>query len=99
MSLVAAGMTTEQIIGASLKELKAATDAAIGAIKISPCNGPVNWADLRCVEARWVVTDEGESYYEVLIEEAGPDAIALQRLVQTDLYLAGWKDVRVVTEW
>lgn len=33
----------------------------------------VNWADLDCVGAIFCVTDEGDSSFQVLIEEASPD--------------------------
>ena len=83
-----------------LKRLRAATDDAIGAIESGERpNGPVNWADLSCVQAAWVVTDEGESYAEVQIEEAHPECSDFQKAVAAELEKLGWPGVRVVTEW
>ena len=72
---------------------------AIEVLIESPCGGPVNWADLACRQAGWVTTDSGDSYAEVLIEEASPDAVAFQEKIMEELRKAGWFHVGVVTEW
>ena len=84
-----------------LKKLRAATNDAIGVIETwdDRPREPVNWADLRCVQAAWVVTDEGESYAEVTIEEAAPECPQFQAAVARELEKLGWPGVRVVTEW
>ena len=87
-------MTTEQ-----LKQLRVDTNKAIDVLIESPCGGPVNWYDLACRQAAWVTTDSGDSYAEVLIEEASPNAVEFPGRIREELRKAGWPDVRVVTEW
>jgi len=60
---------------------------------------PVNWADLRCIEARQIVSDSGMVHREVLIEEASPDAIRFKSAVTKRLWDLGWSAVFVVTQW
>jgi len=85
---------------AQLQELRAATDAAIGALPKSRAKyGAVNFGDLHCVQAAWVTTDSEEAYAEVEIEEADPAASDFQQAIATELAKAGWADVRVKTEW
>lgn len=84
-----------------LIRLRLAADDAIGIVGVLSANpgGAVNWGDLSCRQAAWVVTDDDEAYAEVLIEEAAPDASELQEAVARELAVLGWPDVRVVTEW
>lgn len=84
-----------------LRRLRGATDAAISAIESrnEEAGEPINWADLGCVQAAWVVTDDNQGYAEVLIEEAAPDCAAFQAAVAAELEKRGWPGVRVVTEW
>ena len=83
-----------------LKKLRAATEDVIDTIIISdPPNWPVNWADLSCRQAFWVVTDDGEEYAEVLIEEASPEAVEFCKTVCYELARRGYPGVLVVTEW
>src|SRR5438132_12790164 len=55
-------MTQKQLVA-----LRDATDRAIGAVEKKGRKGSVNWADLSCKQAAWVVTDEGNAYAEVTI--------------------------------
>jgi len=82
-----------------LVKLRQATDDAIGVVEAGERRGPVNWADLSCRQAAWVTTDEGESYAEVKIEEASPDATEFQEAIRAELARSGWPNVEVVTEW
>lgn len=83
-----------------LRRLRGATDAAISVIASQGRTfGAINWADLGCVQAAWVVTDDNQGYAEVLIEEAAPDCAAFQAAVAAELEKRGWLNVRVVTEW
>ena len=83
-----------------LKKLRAATEDVIDTIIISdPPNWPVNWADLSCRQASWVVTDDGAEYAEVLIEEASPEAVEFRETVRCELARRGYPGVQVVTEW
>ena len=89
------------MIQEQLRKLRDATDAAIGVIETREDRPKeaINWADLGCVQAAWVITEQGESYAEVLIEEAAPDCSAFQAEVAAELNRRGWPGVRVVTEW
>jgi hypothetical protein len=87
-------MTTEQ-----LKALRRDTDRAIELQRGQGISGAVNWADLHCVEAEWIVNDDGEEYAQVRIEEASETAVLFQRAVQIELERLGWPDVSIVTEW
>jgi hypothetical protein len=58
----------------------------------------VNWGDLGCVEASVVVSLD-EIYYQVLIEEASPDAYDFQRFVRDYLRERGFGNVRVHRNW
>lgn len=60
--------------------------------------GAVNWANLRCAEASFVVDSDGTEYYSVLIEEASPECFDFRIAVQSALLAKGC-DVYVTTEW
>ena len=61
--------------------------------------GAINWADLRCVEARYCLDEHGNEYYEVSIEEAAPSNVALYSFVVADLEERGHKNVVVGFDW
>lgn len=92
----------------SLVELKEATDRIIEdvyddrlAIHLDKvvCKDAVNWASLRCIEARESVNHKGERNFEVLIEEAAPDAYEFQQDVMRRLHDAGFHGIEVMTDW
>jgi hypothetical protein len=92
-------MSTEQ-----LKELRAVTDRAIETVRASwtGCRNQVtvNWADLRCTEAAWIVTDfGGDGRVQVTVEEASPEVSLFRDAVSAALAQSGWPDVSVLTEW
>ncbi len=89
-------MTTETLL-----KLRGATNDVLALLhrRRNQFKGPVNWADLSCLQAAWVVTDDGESYAEVTIEEASPESTDFQEAIRAALERRGWPDVRVVTEW
>lgn len=89
-------MTTSQ-----LESLKQATDDAIRAAhrKRREISGAINWADLHCLQAAWVVTDDEYDYAEVTIEEASPECSEFHAFIHKYLAAHGWPDVSVVTEW
>lgn len=60
---------------------------------------PINWANLRCLEASYVQTDDGRKYYRVVIESAAPGCSEFRAYVAERLAESGFKDVEVVTEW
>lgn len=91
--------TDSTAINKRCRELRAAANAALQRIKEEPCDGAINWADLRCVEAAFVVSDDGRKYYRVCIEEADPSAVALQQAVTKELVALGWANIEVRTEW
>jgi tryptophanase len=83
-----------------LLQLRQATDEVILEFKTGTRpDGPINWAALRCVQAAWVVTDQGETYAEVTIEEAAPECLWFRESVRAALKKRGWPAIRVVTEW
>jgi hypothetical protein len=83
----------------TLRALRRLTDRILRDIAAEGGSGPVNWAHLGCVRASAVTDDSGESYYQVLIEEAAPEASELRAAVYAGLAEAGWTKVEVLTEW
>lgn len=87
-----------------LKDLKEATELALSTIKASRSGqdyGAVNWADLHCVDARLVVSYDGEQWYEVVVSEADHNK-HLERAILSYLQRDGWLDcldVKVRFEW
>lgn len=73
--------------------------AKTGREKIS---GAINWSDLRCTEASYVVEVHGENYYQVTIEECAPGTNELIFFVQQFLKDNGWEhteQTNIQTEW
>ena len=62
----------------------------------SEIEGPVNWADLRCVDVEISLLD---GHVTVTVEEASPSASKLCRLVAEELARRGYDEVAVRTEW
>jgi len=80
--------------------LRKATSDAIGRIEAAGrVAGAINWADLDCIEAARIETDEEYTYFRVVISEASPDADKFQRAVRADLHEHGFPCIEVVTEW
>jgi hypothetical protein len=85
---------------AKLKQLRADTEAILAEItpEMFP-NEAINWGDLRCAEACYVIAEtHSEDHYAVEIEEASPDAQHIRAYVREKLADLGW-DVYVVTAW
>ena len=82
-----------------LRKLKWATNEAIEAVRKEDIPEAVDWANLRCVNAQWIVDDEGNKHAAVVVDEASPEAGLLQAAIRAELERLGWPDVRVVTEW
>lgn len=84
-----------------LKKLRQATDDAIGEVESQRLvhGEAINWADLSCMQAAWVETDDGEAYAEVKIEEAAPECPKFAAEIERILEKANYPGVRVVTEW
>ena len=84
-----------------LNKLRSRTDDVIGFVESNSnrLSGAVNWGDLGCRQASWVVTDDGSEYAEVLIEEASPEAVEFRETVRRELARRGYPGVQVVTEW
>lgn len=91
-------MTTEQ-----LKDLRAATNAAIETVrqdwKNNRINDAVNWAGVRCSEAAWIMNDEGEAYAQVTISKAAPEASLFRLAIGDALADGNWFDIAIATEW
>lgn len=86
-----------------LHELRTATGAALADAHKSSLRGAlaatVNWADLHCVDASFVVSLAEGKYYRVDIEEAAPDNEAFKIFIERWLDAAGFGLVVVYTEW
>ncbi len=59
----------------------------------------INWADLRCVHAEFVVEQNGSTFYRVWIEEASPGCPEFHQFICTELQKAGFFNVEVRTDW
>lgn len=83
-----------------LARLRTATDAILAEVAKSDSrpSGTVNWADLSCAEAREVHSDCGDTFYQVVIVEASPEAYRLQMIVAARLG-GEFGHVEVITEW
>lgn len=62
-------------------------------------SNPINWGDLRCLEASHVQTDDGRKYHRVVIEEASPECPEFCKYIAERLAESGFKGVEVLTEW
>lgn len=58
----------------------------------------INWADLRCAEVQYIITEHDE-HYMAIIEEASPACPSLCTAVSARLKSAGFENVYVQTEW
>lgn len=85
-------------VDASLSRLREATNTALQQAH-GHVDGAINWGDLRCLEARHFVTDDGDTGYQVFIEEADPAANDLHRFISKKLAEAGFAEIEVVTAW
>lgn len=87
---------------AKLIELRRDTNLAIDAIRSSHrmkvVNWPVNWADLRCIDARRWEDADGDTGHTVTISEADPCASEFAQAVAQALGTK-WGNVDVMTEW
>ena len=62
--------------------------------------GPINWADLYCVEAYQKTSHDGISVLGVVISEADPVNEELHHAIRLGLEKYGWdKNMDVITEW
>ena len=59
----------------------------------------INWGDLGVAEVRLVRTEDGAEAWEIIVEEAAPDCVALPRYIEEWLKVWGWGNVAVRTEW
>lgn len=87
----------------SLKELQeAAYQACEAAVQENRCgrlDGPVNWSGLQCNFAHQWLDQNGGRGYRVFIEEASPEAYALQIFINEWLCQNGFENIEVTTEW
>ena len=86
-----------------LRELQRATDQALKDAYERHLSGKlhctVNWMDLYCEDAAWVISLEGGEHWRVDIQEADPDNVVLRHFIRQWLDAAGFGDVVVHTEW
>lgn len=86
----------------SLAGLLQAADAACTAAcdeLLDPGGNPFVWLDLSCADAERYQRADGTRGLRVYIEEASPDARALQTFIRNHLAEHGYPDVDVVTRW
>ena len=60
---------------------------------------PVNWADLGCTDAQYILHADGRESHAVIIEEASPEAWAFRLFIADELAIQGYKNIDVITEW
>jgi hypothetical protein len=94
-------MNTRTII---LKQLQILRDASNDAIseafeKRQEISGAINWGDLCCVAAEFIVDQEGNQRVQVRIEEAAPDYGEFHEFIAKRLEENGFGNVTVLTEW
>lgn len=84
-----------------LEALKAATDVVLNELEEQQeeIKDAVNWADLRCVEARAYVNELGHEGLLVVIEEVAPEAYVFHHALATALAARGFADVEVISWW
>jgi len=61
--------------------------------------GAINWGNLRCIAASYVVDDRGDEGYEVLIEEASPDNPELADFISYQLDGTEFSPLEIRFEW
>ena len=86
---------------ARLVRLKDATDLAIADARRRKMqfDDAVNWGDLGCIAAEYVLDSEGTESFRVVIAEAAPDAGEFRRFIEEALGQSGFPAVDVATEW
>ena len=64
-------------------------------------NGPVNWADLKCVdiESRVSLLSDAPAAIFAMVEEASPSADEFCQWVASRLQERGYPDVSVESDW
>ena len=62
-------------------------------------NGAINWGDLRCIEARYVMANYGEEMFEVVISEADPSQPDLSKFIFVELQKRDIHLTYPVFEW
>lgn len=87
-------MTLEQM-KAKASQIQRDVDMIIGAIDPKEIGGPVNWADLGCVDVSVSLMD---GTWCATVEEAAPDARELAAHIYRELQRLG-HDVWVRCEW
>lgn len=85
----------------NLKALREAADKACeeAFTKRKEFHEAINWGDLGCISARYIVDDEGNEFYQVIIDEAAPECSKFHGFICEWLCIAGFPDVEVLTEW
>jgi hypothetical protein len=102
----ASSVLGEQTTDDYLSRLYACTNEAIKAIELAADQGKfdtrcqsVNWADLGCVSAQYVVDHDGYKFYRVVIEEVSSGAVFFHKFIYDYLTDHGFPDVEVSLEW
>lgn len=84
-----------------LKALKVAVDRACeeAFVKRKEFDEAINWGDLGCISARYIVDDDGGEFYQAFISEAAPECPSFCEFIYKRLCEAGFPGVEVFTEW
>lgn len=88
-------MTLEEM-KAKAVQIQKDLDSIIDGIDSRQIGGPVNWADLSCVDVSVSLTD---GTWAATVEEADPSASELAIYLSRELQHFGHKDVWVRCEW
>jgi hypothetical protein len=60
--------------------------------------GAVNWADLSAT-IEFAERADGDCFWRVIIEEAGPENPPFQEFISSYLERRGFRGIEVITEW
>jgi hypothetical protein len=75
-----------------------AASSALDDAKLAEFRSAINWGDLGVVDIRYWQALNGASGWEVLIEEASPDAVDLQEFVRERMSIEYGIDREIVIE-
>lgn len=84
-----------------LERLKEVTNEilALAQEKKDEIDGAINWADLFCHQARYVMDDSGDEWFEVYISECDPQQNALYVFVKEKLQERDFWLTYPIFEW
>lgn len=90
---------TDKSRNEEMETIKLVANQAIKDADSNDFKEAINWGDLSVVDVRWFESLEGNSGYEVSIEEASPDCHKFRAYIRDVLKGYGFPDVEIKTEW